>query len=81
MHSGVLRVARGGSGAKAPPLAARPGSPEAPVPTALSQWTFDMQDPMMCDVLYVSVVDTHSFLKYYFLSFLSFFPLGFEYLT
>ena len=24
MHSGVLRVARGGSGAKAPPLAVRP---------------------------------------------------------
>ena len=26
MHSGVLRVARGGSGTKAPPLAARPKS-------------------------------------------------------
>jgi len=30
MDSGELRVARGGSGAEAPPLATRPGSPETP---------------------------------------------------
>jgi len=39
MHSGVLRVARSDSMSKAPPLAARMGSPEAPGSKALPQWT------------------------------------------